>query len=550
MKFNEFQLSSELCRAIEECGYREATYIQSACIPVMLSGGDIIGQLQTGTGKTAAFAIPIVEMLQPTTMKRPQALILSPTRELAMQVAQEIRKFAKYKEGLRTVCIYGGQPIHQQILDLKKGADIVVGTPGRILDHLRRRTLRFEQCRILVLDEADEMLNMGFREEIEDVMEQLPPQRQTVLFSATMPQPILDIASQYQHSPVHLKAPSNPSSMPKIEQIVYVCPKEAKKEILMQLISMQNPRQAMIFCNTKKMVDELTADLVAKSYPAAAIHGDMKQEARSAVMDNFKSGKLSILVATDVAARGIDVASMDVVFNYDFPQETEYYVHRIGRTGRAGKEGLAVTLITSRQKYALRELEKKLKTRLIQKPLPSLQEVRQLRLNRLSDEIVSLLQQQVPEAISEVVDQLHKQGCSYRSIALALTFDKAGGEIFDEKAWNAEAKPALIVTEKGMSELLLNLGEQDRITASVLVSAIAEATGLQGKDIGRIQIRATESLVQIPRQFDQKICRMLKNTVIRGKSVVPLLIRSHEGSSRNAKNSRKSRLNNRRQRRR
>ncbi len=370
MKFNELNLSPEMSRAIADCGYTEATYIQSACIPVVMNGGDVIGQSQTGTGKTAAFAIPIIEMLEVTDRKRPQALILSPTRELAMQVCDEIRKFTKYKEGIRTVAVYGGQQIGKQILELKKGADIVVGTPGRVLDHIRRRTLRFDQCRVLVLDEADEMLNMGFREDIETVIEALPQQRQTVLFSATMPKPILEITSQYQTNPVHIKTPQTQINTPKIEQVYYICPKEAKKEILMQLISMQNPHLAMIFCNTKKMVDELTSDLVSKGYPAAALHGDMKQEMRTGVMDNFKKGKINILVATDVAARGIDVDSMDVVFNYDLPQESEYYVHRIGRTGRAGKEGLAVTLITARQKYALRDLERTTRSKLTQKPLP------------------------------------------------------------------------------------------------------------------------------------------------------------------------------------
>ena len=524
MKFNELNLSPEMSRAIADCGYTEATYIQSACIPVVMNGGDVIGQSQTGTGKTAAFAIPIIEMLEVTDRKRPQALILSPTRELAMQVCDEIRKFTKYKEGIRTVAVYGGQQISKQILELKKGADIVVGTPGRVLDHIRRRTLRFDQCRVLVLDEADEMLNMGFREDIETVIEALPQQRQTVLFSATMPKPILEITSQYQTNPVHIKTPQTQINTPKIEQVYYVCPKEAKKEILMQLISMQNPHLAMIFCNTKKMVDELTSDLVSKGYPAAALHGDMKQEMRTGVMDNFKKGKINILVATDVAARGIDVDSMDVVFNYDLPQESEYYVHRIGRTGRAGKEGLAVTLITARQKYALRDLERTTRSKLTQKPLPSLEEVRKIRLDFLREDLEHRMTRDVPEPLAAIIDTMKDDGYSYREMALALAYQIAGHEMFDESAWNASARPALTVTEKGMSELILDIGSDQDVCAAIIVSAIATATGLPGKDIGKIRISAQETTVQIPRQFDREIADAMKNTPIKGQTVHPLLM--------------------------
>ena len=524
MKFNELNLSPEMSRAIADCGYTEATYIQSACIPVVMNGGDVIGQSQTGTGKTAAFAIPIIEMLQVTDRKRPQALILSPTRELAMQVCDEIRKFTKYKEGIRTVAVYGGQQISKQILELKKGADIVVGTPGRVLDHIRRRKLRFDQCRVLVLDEADEMLNMGFREDIETVIEALPQERQTVLFSATMPKPILEITSQYQTNPVHIKTPATQMTVPKIEQIYYICPKEAKKEILMQLISMQNPHLAMIFCNTKKMVDELTSDLVSKGYPAAALHGDMKQEMRTSVMDNFKKGKINILVATDVAARGIDVDSMDVVFNYDLPQETEYYVHRIGRTGRAGKEGLAVTLITARQKYALRDLERTTRAKLTQKPLPSLEEVRKIRLDFLREDLEHRMTRDVPESLAAIIDSMKDDGYSYREMALALAYQIAGQEMFDESAWNASVRPALTVTEKGMSELILDIGSDQDVNASIIVSAIATATGLPGKEIGKIRISAQETTVQIPRQFDREIADAMKKTPIKGQTVHPLLM--------------------------
>lgn len=523
MRFNELNLSAPLLRAIEDCGYTEATYIQKACIPVVLSGGDIIGQSQTGTGKTAAFGIPLVECLQPNDSKRPQALILSPTRELALQVTEEIRKFAKYKEGIRTVCVFGGQPISKQIMELKRGADIVVGTPGRVLDHIDRRTLRFNECHILVLDEADEMLNMGFREDIEKVIQALPEERQTILFSATMPAPILEITKEYQKNPIHIKNPVTQMTSSTIRQIYYECNQSDKKLILMQLMQMMNPGLGMVFCNTKKMVDDLVGELVARGYPAAGLHGDMKQEMRTLVMEKFKKRKITMLVATDVAARGIDVDSMDVVFNYDFPQENEYYVHRIGRTGRAGKEGLAVTLITVRQRNRIRDLERLTHSKIEKKELPSRKEMRQFQLEQVKLGLMDDLNKDVPVEIRSVLDEVIKEGYNYQDIAAALAYKMIGSELFTEVKRPKESD-SLRAKNKAMSTLLLDVGKRQEVAAAHLVSAIAEASGMSGKDIGKIKIEDKSCTVEIPTEFANQILESLTGVTIRGFIVHGVLI--------------------------
>lgn len=515
MRFNEMELSAPLLRAIEDCGYTEATYIQKACIPVVLNGGDVIGQSQTGTGKTAAFGIPLVEMLDPTDKKQPRALILSPTRELALQVCDEIRKYAKYKDGIRTVCIYGGQPINRQILDLKKGADIVVGTPGRILDHIERRTLRFQNCQILVLDEADEMLNMGFREDIESVITNLPEHRQTILFSATMPQPILEITKQFQTNPVHIKNPEAQMTSRTIEQIYYECNQSDKRVVLMQLVQMMNPGLAMVFCNTKKMVDDLVGELVSKGYPAAGIHGDMKQEMRSLVMEKFKSRKITMLVATDVAARGIDVDSMDVVFNFDFPQETEYYVHRIGRTGRAGKAGLAVTLLTPRQRNKIRDLERLTKSKVERKELPTRKEMKQFQLSQIKAQLLDDLNHDIPSEIQQVLADVVTEGYSYEQIAQSLAFKVIGQDVFAEVKKPKESD-SLRAKNKTMATLLLDVGKRQEVAAAHVVSAVAEASGISGKDIGKIIINDKDTTLEVPLEFAAQIIDSIQGSTIRG----------------------------------
>ncbi len=334
MRFDELDLHGSLLRAVTEMGFEEMTPIQAQAIPVVLSGKDIIGQAQTGTGKTAAFGLPVLQNIDPK-KKTLQAVILCPTRELAIQVSEEMHKFAKFLHGIKIVPIYGGQEIVRQIKALKAGTQIVIGTPGRVMDHMRRKTVKFDDVKIVALDEADEMLNMGFREDIETILRDVPDKRQTLLFSATMPQPIMEIARTYQHDATHIRVVKKELTVPKIEQYYYEVRPKAKLDALTRLLDMYAPKLSLIFCNTKRQVDELVAALKARGYFAEGLHGDLKQQQRDRVMSSFRNGKTDILVATDVAARGIDVDDVEAVFNYDVPQDDEYYVHRIGRTGRA-----------------------------------------------------------------------------------------------------------------------------------------------------------------------------------------------------------------------
>ena len=339
LRFEELNLSSEILKAVENKGFEETTPIQAQSIPYIMEGRDIIGQAQTGTGKTAAFGIPILEKLSHEE-KTVQGMVICPTRELAIQVAEEIRELAKFKRGVEILPIYGGQPIDRQIKALQKRPQIIVGTPGRIMDHMNRGTLKIDKVRMIVLDEADEMLDMGFIEDIITILKAVPEERQTMLFSATMPKPILELTKRFQKNPKHVMVVHKELTAPKVEQIYFEVKEKTKPEVLSRLIDMYNPKLSLVFCNTKRKVDELVAELQGRGYFADGLHGDLKQVQRDRVMSKFRSGAVDILVATDVAARGIDVDDIEAVFNYDLPQDEEYYVHRIGRTARAGRESL------------------------------------------------------------------------------------------------------------------------------------------------------------------------------------------------------------------
>ena len=348
LRFDELELSPQILRGIKDMGFEEASPIQAQAIPVVLSGRDVIGQAQTGSGKTAAFGIPMLEKVDPDN-KKTQVIILSPTRELAIQVADEIRKLSKYMHGIKILPVYGGQDITKQIRSLKGGAQIIIGTPGRVMDHLRRKTIRCEHVHTVVLDEADEMLNMGFREDIETILSYIPEERQTVLFSATMPKAILDITKKYQKDAVTIKVVKKELTVPSIDQYYYDVKRKDKVDVLTRLLDYYDPKLSIVFCNTKRMVDELASELQGRGYFAEGLHGDMKQSQRDRVMNSFRNGKTEILIATDVAARGIDVDDVEAVFNFDIPQDDEYYVHRIGRTGRAAATGEALSLCVEKK---------------------------------------------------------------------------------------------------------------------------------------------------------------------------------------------------------
>ncbi|HEX2906480.1 MAG TPA: DEAD/DEAH box helicase, partial [Phototrophicaceae bacterium] len=346
--FAELGLSEPILKAITDLGYEEPTPIQARTIHLMLTGADVIAQAQTGTGKTAAFALPIIERLD-TELRSPQALVLTPTRELAVQVAEAIHAYSKYNHS-SVLPVYGGQPIDRQLRVLDRGVQIVVGTPGRLLDHIQRGTLQLGQVRTVILDEADEMLDMGFIEDIEAILKETPETRQTALFSATMPKPIADLARRYMRDPQRITIESEQMTVPQTRQVYYEVGRRDKFEVLSRILDYERPTAAIVFCRTKQEVDNLGERLTARAYPAETLHGDLNQVQRDRVMARFRSNQVELLIATDVAARGLDIEHISHVINYDIPLEAESYVHRIGRTGRAGRTGIAITLVTPRER--------------------------------------------------------------------------------------------------------------------------------------------------------------------------------------------------------
>jgi ATP-dependent RNA helicase DeaD len=372
--FNDLGLSKELLQAIADQGFEEASPIQAQAIPVILAGQDVIGQAATGSGKTAAFAIPVIEKINPA-IKRPQALILCPVRELAVQVSEQFSKFSSHKRGVVVHPVFGGQPIERQIQALNRGVHLIIGTPGRILDHIARKTIDLRGIEMVVLDEADKMLDMGFRDDIEAILNATSNRKQTLLFSATMAREILALAKRYQTDPVHIRVIHDQIDAPAIEQLYLEAEPNIKVDITARLIDLYNPKSTIIFCNTKRRVDELVLDLKNRGYEAVGIHGDITQEKRNRVMTRFKKGDVDILVATDVAARGIDVSNVEVVFNYDIPQDEDSYIHRIGRTGRAGKSGIAVSLVSRREFYSFKDIKRYTKANIRRIDMPTNKEV-------------------------------------------------------------------------------------------------------------------------------------------------------------------------------
>ncbi len=373
MHFVSFKLSKETIKSISEMGFEEPTPIQISTIPLIMNGRDILGQAQTGTGKTAAFGIPIVEKSY-IKSKRPYAIVLEPTRELAVQVAQEIYKIGKHKK-ISVLPVYGGTSITRQIKTLQRGVNVIVGTPGRIIDLINRKVLSLSEIKIAVLDEADEMLDMGFIDDIQSILRITPSDRQTLLFSATIPLPVMNIAKKYMNNPEKILINKSDVVIPKIRQIFFEVKEENKIDALSRLLDVEDPELAIVFCHTKREVDEVSMKLNNLGYNAGAIHGDFTQAKRDEVMHKFRKGMLDILVATDVAARGLDIQNVTHVINYGIPQNPDSYVHRIGRTGRAGKSGIAITLITHREYKHLRQIEKNARTVINKRKLPTKEDV-------------------------------------------------------------------------------------------------------------------------------------------------------------------------------
>ena len=425
--FTELGLSPELLKAIDKLGYEQAAPIQAAAIPVLMTGKDVVGQSMTGSGKTAAFGVPAVEKVDPN-LRAVQVLILCPTRELAIQVSEEIHKLAFFKRGINCLPIYGGQSYERQFFGLKQGAQIVIGTPGRIMDHMRRGTLRLSTVKMVILDEADVMLNMGFREDIETILKDAPKERQTVFFSATMPRPIRDLIEKYSRTPQNVKIEQKAMTVPTVEQVYYEVDRRYKMDLLTRLIDIFDLKLGIVFCNTKRMVDDLVEHLEAAGYQADRLHGDMTQAMRDRVMNKFRKSGLEFLVATDIAARGIDVDDVEVVFNYDLPYDPEDYVHRIGRTGRAGKSGKAISLVPFRELFQIRNIERFANVRITRGKIPTENEVAEARENVFTDKLRALLTSGEFTKQDRLIEGLIEENFTASDIASALIHLLQNGE--------------------------------------------------------------------------------------------------------------------------
>ena len=417
--FKDFNLTKGVLKSIRVMGYIEPTEIQVQAIPLIMQGKDIIGQARTGTGKTAAFGIPLVELVDKK-KRALQAMVLCPTRELAVQIADELKKIALLTEGLSITAIYGGRAMGQQTQELESGAQIVVGTPGRVIDHITRGAINMESIGIMVLDEADEMLNMGFREDIEKVLELTPGERQTLLFSATMPKAILKLTDEYMREPEHIKVAKKEMTVPGVEQFYFEIKESSKIEVLHRLIDVENIQSALVFCNTKKEVDKVLVKLRSHGHSVEALHGDIRQNLRERTVDKLRDEDISILVATDVAARGLDIENIEVVFNYDLPLEIETYVHRIGRTARAGRPGLAYSFIKKNEMGKLTAIQRYTKTEIARKELPTIKDAEKAREAQVAEKVRTNIRTGNLERYDEWVGKLAVEGADYRKIAAAL----------------------------------------------------------------------------------------------------------------------------------
>lgn len=527
--FSQLSMKEELQHAVEKMGFSLATEIQTSSIPVIQQGEDIIGRSQTGTGKTVAFGIPVLERIDPV-QKNVQALILCPTRELAMQACEELQKLAHFLPGIHIVDIYGGVPMDRQVSRLRT-ANVVVGTPGRVMDHMRRKTLQLDALKMVVLDEADEMLSMGFREDMESILSQTPEERQTILFSATMPPEIMALTHKYQRNPKLIEVKCKQITVENIEQAYYNVPMGRKMDALNLILQYHSPRRCMIFCNTKKMVEDVTAYLHRFDFEADGLHGDMNQSQRSKVMSAFKRGKTAVLVATDVAARGIDVNDIDYVINYDIPQNTEYYVHRIGRTGRAGKSGIALTLCSGRRQVEiLLRIARLVGASVLPKEVPNAAQITEKkkadRIRSVEEAVKSATELPYAQVVEQLIGRGYDPGI-LAAVLMEMHFGRTGCKIADIKPL-AHRNFSPYDQERGYRKVSINIGRANHVAPNHIVGAITERTDLHGRDIGKIEIYDNNTLVSIPEcTFDQTLAQM-QNMTICGTATVTTAYKPHE----------------------
>ncbi|MCL5023762.1 MAG: DEAD/DEAH box helicase [Nitrospirae bacterium] len=513
-RFSEFGLSDEVLKALFDMGFEEPTPIQKIAVGPALKGRDLIGLAQTGTGKTAAFGIPIVEKGRRSKGKFPYAVVLAPTRELAVQVAQELNRIGRNK-GVISVPIYGGQSIERQIKSLQKGVDAVVGTPGRVIDHIQRGTLNLGGISIVVLDEADEMLNMGFIDDIERILKETPKERQTMLFSATMPEEIVRIARKYMRDPERVFVDPKKLVVTKITQVFYEVREEDKIKALTRLLDVEDPSLTLVFCHTKREVDEVSGKLQQMGYSAGAIHGDFTQSFRDEMMEKFRKGETDILVATDVAARGLDIPDVSHVINYSIPQNPDGYIHRIGRTGRAGKSGIAITFVTPREYRQLRLIEKSAKTTIRKAKLPTKDEVKRAREKELMEDVEGVIAGNGHDFYVSLAEALLSRHEPKDVVAAALSLAAGGSDPEDIE----ESLGTGIPSGAGMVRLFLTLGKKDKIRVGDLVKSISAEANIPGRKIGKITLFDAFSFVEVPAHLADRVISALNDVVMHGRKI-------------------------------
>ena len=512
--FGELEIDRRIVDGLADMGFEEPTPIQQLAIPQVKAGYDMIGQAQTGTGKTAAFSIPLLERLD-YKKRDVQAIIITPTRELAIQVAEEITKIGRYCR-IKVLPIYGGQSIERQIRSLRYGVQVIVGTPGRLLDHLRRQTLKIDHVRMAILDEADEMLDMGFIEDIEEIIRHTPTERQTLLFSATMPEEIVRLAHQYMVDPKYVTVSKTNLTVPQIEQVYYEVPEKNKLEALCRLLDITEITQGIVFCRTKRGVDELVAGLQTRGYTAAALHGDLSQQQRNTVMKQIRSGEVELLVATDVAARGLDIEGVSHVVNYDIPQDPEFYVHRIGRTGRAGRSGVAITIISPREYRQLRLIENITKTKIKREKLPSIADVVERQKEGIKERLLRIIEEgklgYYRSIVDPLVDEYDPMDIASAALKLSLDLEPTDDDVVLDTVnfGNTGAKP-------GMVRLFLTLGRKDRTSPAEILKLVSDESGIQGSKIGSINIYENFTFVEVPEDWANCVISCLHRQPFKGR---------------------------------
>jgi ATP-dependent RNA helicase DeaD len=513
--FDQFGLSEPLLKAIADVGYETPSPIQRKTIPLLLEGRDVVGQAQTGTGKTAAFALPILERLEPGG-KGVQALVLTPTRELAVQVAEAFHTYAKHMGTVRVLPVYGGQPIGQQLRRLQGGVQVVVGTPGRVMDHLRRESLNLATLKFVVLDEADEMLRMGFIEDVEWILEHTPPERQTALFSATMPREVRRIAERHLKDPAGVEIEHKTLTVPTVEQRYVNVSEGQKPDVLTRILEAEAGagEAALIFARTKVGAAELTEKLQARGYAAESMHGDMSQAQREAVVRRLRGGQVELVVATDVAARGLDVERIGLVVNYDMPNDVESYVHRIGRTGRAGRAGRAVLFVTPRQQRMKRDIEQYTGQRIEPMRAPTEADVAARRVALFKERVLKTLEGEELDLYLSLVEELAEESGRDMAEIAAAAVRLAGGDRPLEVTLEPESGQ-LGRTGDGMVRLFIDVGRNGRVGPSDIVGAIANEGGVPGKEIGAIDVHDRFTLVDLPEEYVEEVLRRMRGSRIR-----------------------------------